>query len=69
MYYAEIFLTVRDLMKLMDTEHYESARRRHKSIRDAIGQNKNGLTIREFCEFEDTNFDEIWSFLRESPTD
>lgn len=59
-----IFLSVKDLMLLMDTDHYDSAQRAHKGIRDAIATDKRKLTIREYCEFEKVPFEEIWEFLR-----
>ncbi|MCG8318778.1 MAG: hypothetical protein MI921_04705 [Cytophagales bacterium] len=61
---SSIFLSVKDLIQLMDTDHYDSAQRAHKAIRDAIAPDKRKLTIREYCEFEKVPFEEIWEFLR-----
>ena len=46
------FLSVKDLMILMGTAHYNSAWIRHKAIREAIGGNKRSLTVLEYCKFE-----------------
>lgn len=59
-----IFLSIKDLMLLMDTDHYDSAQRAHKAIRDAIAPNKRKLTIMEYCEFEQLPYAEIMAFLR-----
>ena len=70
MYKHEIFLTVEDLMELMGTNRYQTARDRHQKIRKALStpeRQKTSLTIREFCEFERLRLEEIWPFLRDSP--
>ena len=59
-----IFLSIKDLMLLMDTDHYDSAQRAHKAIRDAIAPNKRKLTIKEYCDYEMLSYDEIYKFLR-----
>ena len=61
---SSIFLTIKDLMRLMDTDHYDSAQRAHKAIRDAIASNKKKLTIKEYCDFEKLPYEEVWEFLK-----
>lgn len=62
---SNIFLTIKDYMRIMDTDHYDSAQRAHKAIRDAIAPGKRRLTIREYCAFEKLPYNEIWRFLRD----
>lgn len=52
------------MMKLMGTENYHSAFKRHKSIRDAIKKGKRGLLIQEFCDYEGFQFEAIWKLIR-----
>ena len=61
---GSIFLTIKDLMRLMDTDHYDSAQRAHKAIRDAIALDKKKLTIKEYCNFEKLRYEEVCEFLR-----
>lgn len=58
------FLTIKDLMVLMGTENYNSAFKRHKAIREAIAPGKKGLTIKEYCEFECYDQQEIMEMIR-----
>lgn len=59
-----LFLSIKDMMKLMGTENYHSAFKRHKSIRDAIKKGKRGLLIQEFCDYEGFQFEAIWKLIR-----
>lgn len=58
------FLSVKDLMRLMGTQNYGSAAKRHKKIREAILPGKRSLTIKEYCAFEGCDLAEIWAILR-----
>lgn len=60
-----IFLTTKDLMRLIGTDNEASAGRMHRAIRDAIAKDKRKLTVKEYCQYERLDFKEIWSFLRE----
>ena len=59
-----IFLTVKDLMLLTGSNSYQSCSRLHRTIRDAIASDKKKITIREYCNYEKIDFNEIWKFLR-----
>ncbi len=61
-----IFLSVKDLMLLVGGNNIRSAQRMHRVIRDSLGTDKRKLTIKEYCKYEQLNFDEIWFALRES---
>ncbi len=60
-----IYLSVADLAKLMGTNRMRTAFERHKSIREALAPGKRSLTIREYCRYENEDFEEVWGYLRE----
>jgi len=59
-------MTVEDLQALHGIQHYSNAARMHKQIRLGVsgGVEKRFLTIREYCKYQQLNFDEIWYVLR-----
>lgn len=57
------FLSVKQLMVLMGTNCYNSAWKRHKTIREAILPKKKGLTLTEYCEYEGYSIDQIKNLL------
>lgn len=59
-----IFLTIKDLQRLLGSENYNSACRIHVGIRDALGKKSKYLTIKEYCEYEGLEYEYIWNFLR-----
>lgn len=62
-----IFLTIKDLQRLLGCDNYKSAARQHLAIRDALGKKGNKLTIKEYCACEDLDFNYVWNYLREKP--
>ncbi|MDP1801197.1 MAG: hypothetical protein Q8L81_07595 [Bacteroidota bacterium] len=59
-----IFLTIKDLMKLIGSDSYKSAAREHLAIRDAMKKKVKKITIKEYCEFEMLDFAYVWGYLR-----
>ena len=59
-----IFLTIKDLMKLLGSNSYSSCASQHKVIRDSIATGKKKLTVKEYCDYEKTEFDVVWKFIR-----
>jgi hypothetical protein len=59
-----IFLTVKDLQRLLGCDNYNTANRHHLAIRDALGKKSKHLTIKEYCEYEELDFKYVWEFLR-----
>lgn len=53
-------------MVLMGYNYYNSAQRQHKTIRKKLGKEKHHITIKEYCEYEQLDFNYIWSVLRGS---
>ena len=76
-----IFLTVKDIMNLKGTDSYKTAQREHSTLRDVLNKNigkiKKGrlkftnrrITIREYCEYMQIDFKEVWEYLRGNQTD
>lgn len=61
-----IFLTIKDLMRLLGTDCYFTAAKEHKAIRDALNKKDKRLTIREYCRYEELDFKYVWGYLREN---
>jgi hypothetical protein len=61
-----IFLTTKDMMRLLGCEHYNTANRLLLQLRDSIKKRKGAkyITIKEYCEYEELDFTYIWEFLR-----
>lgn len=63
-----IFITVKDIQQLLGCESYKTANTLHVAVRDALGKKGKLLTIKEFCKYEDLEFEYIWKILRETDT-
>lgn len=59
-----IFLTVKDLMKITGSNNYNSCGNLHRAIRDSIAKGKKKLTVKEYCDHEQIDFDYVWNFIR-----
>lgn len=59
-----IFLTIKDLMKLMGSNSYTSVAKEHMEIRDALEKRTKRITIKEYCEYEKIDFTYVWEILR-----
>lgn len=59
-----IFLTIKDLMKLLGSNNYSSCANQHKIIRDSIANGKKKLTVKEYCDYEKIEFEVVWKFIR-----
>lgn len=58
-------------MRLNGTDNYKSAQREHQAIRDALSKtqttsidSKKKLTVKEYCNYMQLDYQEIWNFLR-----
>ena len=59
-----IFLTIKDVQMLLGFDNYNTANRIHLSVRDALGKKSKLITIKEYCEYEELDFDYVWNYLR-----
>lgn len=57
-----IFLTIKDLQRLIGSDSYRSVARQHQTLRDTL--NKSIITIKEYCDYEKLDFEYVWTFLR-----
>jgi len=62
-----IFLTIKDLMNLLGCKQYNNAQREHLAIRDSLGKKEKKLTVKEYCDYEQIDFNYVWEFLRGKP--
>ncbi len=58
-----IFLKVKDIQVLFGCT-YRTASTELCTIRDALGKKTKHITIKEYCKYEDLDFDYIWETLR-----
>ena len=48
-----IFLSIKDLMRLIGSDSYSSTAKEHVAKRDALSKKKRAqLTIKEYCDYE-----------------
>jgi len=59
-----ILLTVKDLQRLLGMDNYSSAARHLRAVRDSLNKKGEKITIKEYCQCEDLDFDYVWEFLR-----
>ena len=52
-------------MRLIGSDSYSSTAKEHVAIRDALSKKKRAkLTIKEYCDYEELDFNYVWDFLR-----
>jgi hypothetical protein len=59
-----IFITTQDVQKLLGCESYKTANTLLNAVRDALNKKSKYLSIKEFCKYEDLDFDYVWNILR-----
>ena len=59
-----IFLSIKDLQLLLGCDSYYTANKEHLAIRDALNKKTNHLTIKEYCAYEELDFEYVWGYLR-----
>jgi len=59
-----IFITTKDIQRLLGAEHYNTANRILLAVKDALKKKSKHITIKEYCKYEELEFDYIWDFLR-----
>lgn len=77
-----IFLSIKDLMLLNGSESYNSTQREHAQLRASLETDnpkikkrlagkkklvKRRITIKEYCDYMQLDFEEVWKFLRGTP--
>jgi len=59
-----IFLTIKDLQRLLGFKHYTNASKEFRTLRDILKKKSKHITIKEYCEYEEIDFEYVWEFLR-----
>ncbi len=59
-----IFITTKDVQRLLGAEHYNTANRILLTIKDSLKKKSKYITIKEYCNYEELDFDYVWEFLR-----
>ncbi len=61
-----MLITARDIQIITGSISDESARREHRTVRDALGKTKPRLSIKEYCDYWELNLEETLNFLNEN---
>lgn len=61
-----MLITVRDIELITGTNNTAVARREHLTIRDALGKKSKRLTIKEYCDYWEIDFQETFDFLKDN---
>lgn len=59
-----IFITVKDVQKLLGCDRYNTAQSYLQTVKEATKKRSRHITIKEFCEHEELDFDYIWRIIR-----
>jgi hypothetical protein len=59
-----IFITAKEI-QLMDGCHLRTAYTKHKFIRESLDMKGKHLTVRQYCEFEGIDLDEVIESLNQ----
>lgn len=59
-----IFITVKDVQQLMGCDRYNTAQTYLQTVRDANKIKRKYMTIKEFCTYEELDYEYIWRVLR-----
>ncbi len=58
-----MLLTARDIQLITGSECSNSAYREHLQVRDSLGKKSKRLSIKEYCEYWELDYEETVSFL------
>lgn len=59
-----IFITTKDVQKLMGCDRYATAFNYLRVVRDSLQKKSKYLTIKEFCNHDELDFEYVWKILR-----
>ncbi|WP_276977823.1 hypothetical protein [Flavobacterium filum] len=59
-----IFINANDVQKLLGCERYATAHKYLTGVKDSLGKNSKYITIKEFCKYEELDFEYVWKLLR-----
>lgn len=59
-----IYINGNDVQRLLGCERYATAHKYLTAVKDALGKKSKYITIKEFCEYEELEFDYVWKLLR-----
>lgn len=58
-----IFISPKDIQTLYGYTNIRYAQKEHQAIRDALGIGSGHLTLKQFCEYNELNEEEVISYL------
>ncbi|MBL7911638.1 MAG: hypothetical protein JNJ41_11330 [Bacteroidia bacterium] len=59
-----IFITVQDVQQLMGCNRYNTAQQYLLTVKDAMKLKRKYITIKEFCAYEELEFEYVWKIIR-----
>ncbi len=63
-----IILSIKDVQILLGFKHYNTAQKHLKAVMDTLGKKSKYISIKEYCEHEELDFNYVWEFLRGKKT-
>lgn len=61
-----MILTPRDIQLITGTDCARTARREHINTREALGKKSKRLTIKEYCDYWEIDYEETVTFLNDN---
>ena len=58
-----IFITSYDIMIITGVDNLNSAQREHRQVRDTLGKKSKRLSIKDYCDYWELDYDDIVNFL------
>ena len=58
-----MLITPRDIQLITGSNCDNSSRREHRTVRDALGKKSKRLSIKEYCDYWELDFQETVEFL------
>jgi hypothetical protein len=58
-----MFISIMDLAELLNIR-YDSAGRIHRAVRDSLNKKSKLLSLQEYCDYEELNYEEVLNFLK-----
>lgn len=58
-----IFITPHDILAITGASNLNYAQQEHRQVRDALGKKSKRLSIKDYCDYWELDYDEIVNFL------
>lgn len=59
-----VFIRIKEVQILLGCNQYNTALRHHKAARKALHKKSKYLTVKEFCNFMDMNYEQVLEYIK-----